>query len=142
MKRPRKFPVALRLCMSLFLFAVAHQGMAEKKLPNFVFFLVDDLGWGDLGCYGSEFHETPHLDKLTSEGMKFTNAYSACTVCSPSRAAIELDDASHCGKRQMEKDKFKDETFSASGIPLIRFPAQATYTPADVVGKIDAAFGR
>ena len=56
---------------------MAHQGMAAKKLPNFVFFLVDDLGWGDLGCYGSKFHETPHLDKLASEGMKFTNAYSA-----------------------------------------------------------------
>ena len=53
MNHPRKFPVAMRLCMSLFLFAVTHQGMAAKKLPNFVFFLVDDLGWGDLGCYGS-----------------------------------------------------------------------------------------
>ena len=56
--------------------------------PNFVFFLVDDLGWGDLGCYGSTFHETPNLDRLASQGMRFTNAYSACTVCSPSRAAI------------------------------------------------------
>ena len=58
------------------------------KSPNFVFFLVDDLGWGDLGCYGSKFHETPNLDKLAAEGMLFTNGYSACTVCSPSRAAI------------------------------------------------------
>lgn len=61
---------------------------AETQRPNFVFFLVDDLGWGDLGCYGSKFHETPNLDRLASEGMRFTNAYSACTVCSPSRAAI------------------------------------------------------
>ncbi len=56
--------------------------------PNFVFFLVDDFGWGDLGCYGSTFHETPNIDKLAEEGMRFTHAYSACTVCSPSRAAI------------------------------------------------------
>ena len=61
---------------------------APAKPPNFVFFLTDDLGWGDLGCFGSDFHETPNLDRLCAEGMKFNQAYSACTVCSPSRAAI------------------------------------------------------
>lgn len=60
----------------------------QSAKPNFVFFLVDDLGWGDLGCFGSTFHETPNIDRLCAEGMKFTRAYSACTVCSPSRAAI------------------------------------------------------
>lgn len=71
-----------------FVLTVSPQLLAESNRPNFVFFLVDDLGWGDLGCYGSKFHETPHLDRLASEGMRFTNGYSACTVCSPSRAAI------------------------------------------------------
>lgn len=61
---------------------------AEDSRPNFVFLLVDDLGFGDFGCYGAEFNETPHIDRLASEGMRFTDAYSACTVCSPSRAAI------------------------------------------------------
>jgi arylsulfatase A-like enzyme len=56
--------------------------------PNVVFLLVDDLGWGDFGCYGARFHETPNIDRLASRGMRFTHAYSACTVCSPSRAAI------------------------------------------------------
>ncbi|MDA3923681.1 MAG: sulfatase-like hydrolase/transferase [Kiritimatiellae bacterium] len=60
---------------------------AESK-PNFVFLLVDDLGWGDFGCYGAEFNETPNIDKLASQGMMFSNGYAACTVCSPSRAAI------------------------------------------------------
>jgi arylsulfatase A-like enzyme len=60
---------------------------AEKK-PNIVMLLVDDLGWGDFGCYGAEFHETPNIDRLAGEGMLFNNAYAACTVCSPSRAAI------------------------------------------------------
>ena len=60
----------------------------EEKGPNFVFLLVDDLGWGDFGCYGAEFYETPHIDKLAKDEMLFTNAYSACKVCSPSRAAI------------------------------------------------------
>ncbi len=70
------------------LFSVVISPAEEPTRPNFVFFLVDDLGWGDIGCYGSTFHETPNLDRLASEGMRFTNAYSACTVCSPSRAAI------------------------------------------------------
>jgi arylsulfatase A len=61
---------------------------AGGKLPNIVMFLVDDLGWGDFGCYGDTFHETPNIDKLAAQGMKFTRAYAAAPVCSPSRAAI------------------------------------------------------
>ena len=64
--------------------------LAEKanRKPNIVFFLVDDLGWSDVGCYGSTFHETPNIDRLAKEGMRFDNAYSTCHVCSPSRASI------------------------------------------------------
>ena len=51
-------------------------------------FLADDLGWSDLACYGSDFYETPHLDRLAREGMKFTQNYAACTVCSPTRSAL------------------------------------------------------
>ncbi len=56
--------------------------------PNVVFFLVDDLGQRDLGCYGSEFYETRNLDRLATEGARFTNAYAACPVCSPTRASL------------------------------------------------------
>ena len=56
--------------------------------PNFVLILVDDLGWTDLGCFGSRYYETPNLDRLAAQGMKFTNAYAACAVCSPTRAAV------------------------------------------------------
>lgn len=56
--------------------------------PNIVFFLVDDLGWSDLGCYGSEFHRTPNIDQLCESGMKFNRAYAASPVCSPTRASI------------------------------------------------------
>jgi arylsulfatase A len=59
-----------------------------NKRPNIVFILIDDMGWTDLGCYGSRFHETPNIDRLASEGMKFTDAYAACPVCSPTRASI------------------------------------------------------
>ncbi|MDG2467862.1 MAG: sulfatase-like hydrolase/transferase, partial [Pirellulaceae bacterium] len=57
--------------------------------PNIVLILVDDLGWMDLGCQGSELFETPHLDRLATEGMRFTDAYAACAVCSPTRAAVQ-----------------------------------------------------
>ena len=60
---------------------------AQSK-PNFVFILVDDLGWADLGCYGSTFHETPNIDRLAGESLRFTSAYAACPVCSPTRASI------------------------------------------------------
>ena len=48
----------------------------------------DDLAWNDFGCYGNDFHETPHIDHIASRGMRFTQAYSAAPVCSPTRAAL------------------------------------------------------
>ena len=75
---------------SLFFFAVfsLQRGGAAATKPNVVLILADDLGWTDLACFGSDFHETPHLDRLARDGMKFTQSYSACTVCSPTRAAL------------------------------------------------------
>ena len=56
--------------------------------PNIIFVLIDDLGWRDLGCYVSSFYETPRLDQLALEGMRFTDAYASCPVCSPTRASV------------------------------------------------------
>ena len=61
---------------------------AEDRPANFVIFLTDDLGWGDLACYGHEVIQTPHLDRFAKEGIKYTQCYSACGVCSPSRSSI------------------------------------------------------
>ena len=61
---------------------------AAKPSTNFVFLLVDDMGWADIGANGSRFHETPHIDKLAASGMRFTQGYAACPVCSPTRASI------------------------------------------------------
>lgn len=58
------------------------------RRPNVLFFLADDLGQRDLGCYGSRFYDTPHLDQLAREGTRFTRAYAACPVCSPTRASL------------------------------------------------------
>jgi arylsulfatase A len=60
----------------------------ENAKPNVILFLVDDLGWTDAGTFGSDWYQTPHVDRLAASGVKFTNAYAACTVCSPTRASL------------------------------------------------------
>jgi arylsulfatase A-like enzyme len=84
-----RFPVYLLLLMALLLWTRAcTQDEPEVDRPNFVFILVDDLGWTDLGSYGSTFYETPNIDRLAAGSLKFTDAYAACPVCSPTRASI------------------------------------------------------
>ena len=61
---------------------------APLPKPNFIVMLIDDYGWRDSSCYGSTYYETPNLDALARDGMRFTNAYAACPVCSPTRASI------------------------------------------------------
>lgn len=79
----------LRCIFSLLLaFAGSLAHAAAPQKPNVVLILADDLGWTDLACFGSDLHETPALDRLARDGMKFTQNYSACTVCSPTRAAL------------------------------------------------------
>lgn len=77
------------LTFVLLFFGLMLGGCNRDYQPNFVFFLVDDLGYMDVGFNNPEtFYETPNVDQLASEGMKFTNAYAACPVCSPTRASI------------------------------------------------------
>jgi arylsulfatase A-like enzyme len=61
---------------------------ARSRKPNILLILADDMGWRDLGCCGSTFHQTPHLDALARQGMRFINAYAAAAVCSPTRASL------------------------------------------------------
>ena len=72
------------------LFIVLYNGLTVQaaKQTNFLFFLVDDMGWADIGANGSTFHETPHIDRLAKSGMRFTQGYAAGAVCSPTRASI------------------------------------------------------
>ena len=93
-KRPGKMKTPLRLLQTLALattiLASLGPGATHAAAPrtNVVLILADDLGWADLHCYGSHYYQSPHLDQLARDGVRFTQAYSACTVCSPSRAAI------------------------------------------------------
>lgn len=85
--RDSLFQHARALVLALFVTALVATTQAAAR-PNFIVILVDDLGWTDLSSQGSTFYETPHMDRLAREGMRFTQAYSACTVCSPTRASL------------------------------------------------------
>ena len=74
-------------CILILSFAIL-VGTASGQRPNVVLVVVDDLGWADLTCQGSTYFQTPHIDRLASSGMRFTDAYAACAVCSPTRAAV------------------------------------------------------
>jgi len=77
------------LCALPLLFLTPSElGAADTRPPNIVFILADDLGYGDLGCYGQKRIETPHIDRLAKEGMRFTDFYAGCTVCAPSRCVL------------------------------------------------------
>ena len=78
-----------RILTLLLIFTALPVGTASAKSKlNVVFFLIDDMGWTDVGCYGSGYYETPNIDRLAGQGMKFTDAYASCCVCSPTRASI------------------------------------------------------
>jgi arylsulfatase A len=83
----RVFRIVGILCTAI-LAGTAGVAAAEAARPNVVVLLVDDLGWTDFACYGGDLYETPNIDRLARDGMKFTQAYSACTVCSPTRACL------------------------------------------------------
>jgi len=80
--------ITLLAVLTLAQLGAPHAAANKTAKPNIIFVLTDDLGWTDLGCQGSTFYETPNINRLAAQGMRFTDGYSACTVCSPSRAAI------------------------------------------------------
>ncbi|GAI43011.1 unnamed protein product, partial [marine sediment metagenome] len=86
--KKNKFPRIIEIARILIISLLFHGCVNDAPSSNFIFFLVDDLGWSDVGCYGSDYYETPNIDRLAEEGMKFTDAYATCCVCSPTRASI------------------------------------------------------
>ncbi|MGE9269829.1 MAG: sulfatase-like hydrolase/transferase, partial [Verrucomicrobiales bacterium] len=80
--------VITSICTSLAGFAGLAHGAQSEAPPNVIYILADDLGMGDLGCYGQKKLKTPHIDRIAEEGMRFTDHYSGNTVCSPSRAVL------------------------------------------------------
>ena len=84
-----KYPKITISLLLLVLFSWLTTGcQREAAPPNIIFILADDMGSSQLGCYGSSYYQTPHIDQLSREGMRFTNAYAAAAVCSPTRASM------------------------------------------------------
>jgi arylsulfatase A-like enzyme len=78
----------MRVLLTPFLFAFAAALFAQAPKPNIIFILADDLGYGEVGCYGQKLLQTPHIDRLAAEGMRFTQYYAGSTVCAPSRSVL------------------------------------------------------
>ena len=100
--------------------SVSEKNKLESR-PNVVFILADDLGYGDVSCYGQEKFTTPNIDALASEGMKFTQFYAGCTVSAPSRCSLMT--GFHTGHAQVRGNR---ELKGEGQLPM----AEGTYTIA------------
>ena len=120
--------------------SVSHQtsssGTSDTKRPNIIYILADDLGYGDLGCFGQKDIRTPNLDRMAHEGMRFTQHYSGSTVCAPSRSCLMT--GLHTGHTPIRGNK---EYYPEGQHPL---PAKAV-TIAEILkksGYTTGAFGK
>lgn len=128
---PLVFPAAIAGLLTAAGSACAATGAANTGSntppPNIVFILADDLGWGELGCYGQQKIKTPNIDRLAAQGVRFTQAYSAAPVCAPARASLmtglHLGHSPIRGNREITKD---DPTQTEGQTPI---PAGYTLLP-------------
>ena len=98
------------------LLALALPCFATEK-PNVILILADDLGYGDLGCYGQQLIQTPYLDRMASEGMRFTQFYAGSTVCAPSRAVLMTGrHTGHVSARQRGREELDDRAVPAAAL--------------------------
>jgi len=128
-----KIPIAI--CASYALISCA-PGSKKEPLPNIVYILADDLGYGDLSCYGQQKFSTPNIDRLALEGMLFTQHYTGCTVSAPSRSCLMT--GLHTGHTPVRGNK--------GWVPEGNFPLPAdSYTVAEMLktkGYVTGAFGK
>lgn len=108
-----RLPASLRCCVWLFLMLAAAPVAAADvpaQKPNIILIMADDLGYGDIGCYGQKHFETPHIDRLAREGMRFTDYYAGSTVCAPSRCVLMTGyHTGHCLIRGNARDPLRPD---------------------------------
>ena len=76
----------MKICLRVLILLFCAQVSAKEQRPNILFIMADDLGWQDVGFSGAKFFETPNIDRLSRSGVRFTDGYAACPVCSPTRS--------------------------------------------------------
>ncbi len=107
---------------------LARRPEPSEKQPNILFILADDLGYGDLGCYGQKRISTPNIDRLAAEGMRFTQAYSGATVCAPSRCSLLT--GLHCGHATIRGNKKPEAGIRGAETTVASLLKQAGYETA------------
>src|SRR4051812_1862457 len=122
------------------LFVVAMSAAAQQKIkspqPNIIFILADDLGYADIGCYGQQKTETPNIDQLAKEGMRFTQFYSGSTVCAPARTTLMI--GLHTGHTPIRGNK----TFAPEGQTPLSENVQTIANILQKNGYRTGAFGK
>ncbi len=111
-----------------FLAAAAAPAPAPISRPNILLILADDLGYGDLGCYGQQRIATPHLDRLAAEGIRFTQAYAGSTVCAPSRCVLMT--GRHTGHARVRGNRYPDLPLRPEDLTLAELLQRAGYRTA------------
>ncbi|MCC6785498.1 MAG: arylsulfatase [Planctomycetes bacterium] len=125
----------LRLMVSLFV-ALFVAALRAQELPNIVVVYADDLGWGDLSCYGATAYATPRLDRLAAQGLRFTDAHSPCTICSPSRYGLYSGQlVCRTGRRPVAFEGAHGPSYLEPGKPTIADVLRAKGYRTAVIGK-------
>lgn len=124
------------LARFLFAFVLAVAAFAQPAKPNIIFILADDLGYGELGSYGQKLIQTPHLDRLASEGMRFTQFYAGSTVCAPSRSVLMT--GQHMGHTRVRGNaggrNLEAQSLRSGDLTVARVLQQAGYATG-LIGK-------
>ena len=115
-----------------FLSTLALPALAQRRPPNVVFILADDLGYGDLGCYGQQEIQTPNIDRMAAEGTRFTQVYAGCTVCAPSRCALMT--GFHTGHARVRGNKRNEELLQPGDFTISEMFKQSGFTTG-IIGK-------
>src|SRR5215203_3592070 len=116
--------------------ALTISAAAQAPRPNIIFILADDLGYGEIGCFGSKLIQTPNLDRMAKEGMKLTNFYAGSPVCAPSRSVLMT--GLHTGHTRVRGNAGKAnrnaQNLRAEDITVAQLLRQADYSTA-LIGK-------
>jgi uncharacterized sulfatase len=134
--RPAALLAALTLTAALGGQCASAEAASPARKPNIIFILADDLGYGDLGCYGQELIKTPCLDRMAKEGMRFTDFYAGSTVCAPSRCVLMTGrHLGHCTVRgNAPRDHLERQSLTDEDVTVAELLRGAGYTTA-LIGK-------